>query len=131
MSQQAANSVQNHKEVAMEFLRLAASGNVREAYRSYIGPEFRLHNPFFRGDAKSLMVAMEENAAQNQNKILEIQRALQDGDLVAIHSRIKQKPDDLGVPLVHIFRFQGNLITEIWDIGQTIPEKSPNDYGMF
>lgn len=131
MSQQAANSVQNHKEVAMEFLRLAASGNVREAYRSYIGPEFRLHNPFFRGDAESLMVAMEENAAKNPNKILEIQRALQDGDLVAIHSRIKQKPDDLGVPLVHIFRFQGNLISDLWDIGQAVPEKSPNDCGMF
>lgn len=131
MSQQAANSVQNHKEVAMEFLRLAASGNVREAYRSYIGPEFRLHNPFFRGDAEALMVAMEENAAKNPNKILEIQRALQDGDLVAIHSRIKQKPDDLGVALVHIFRFQGNLISDLWDIGQAVPEKSSNDCGMF
>ncbi len=77
------------------------------------------------------MVAMEENAARNPNKVLEIQRALQDGDLVAVHSRVRQKPEDPGVAVVHIFRFQGNLIAELWDVGQAVPEKSPNQYGMF
>lgn len=79
----------NNKETAMAFLRLVAEGKVREAYRKYISPEFRHHNPFFRGDAESLMSAMEENAVKNPNKILEIQRALQDGDLVAVHSRVR------------------------------------------
>jgi predicted SnoaL-like aldol condensation-catalyzing enzyme len=35
------------------------------------------------------------------------------------------------VALVHIFRFEGNLIAELWDIGQAAPENSPNEYGMF
>ena len=77
------------------------------------------------------MAAMEENAAKNPEKVLEIQRALQDGDLVAVHSRVRQKPGDTGIAVVHIFRFQGNLIVELWDIGQGVPENSPNEYGMF
>ena len=127
MSQQSVN----HKESAMEFLRLAASGNVCEAFDKHICPEFRHHNPFFRGDAESLMAAMEENAAKNPDKVLEIQHALQEGNLVAVHSRVRLKPGDPGVAVVHIFRFQGNHIAELWNIGQAVPENSPNEYGMF
>jgi hypothetical protein len=32
---------------------------------------------------------------------------------------------------VHIFRFQNDLIAELWDIGQAVPENSPNQFGMF
>jgi predicted SnoaL-like aldol condensation-catalyzing enzyme len=77
------------------------------------------------------MVAMEENAAKNPNKILEIQRAIQEGDQVAVFSRVKQKPADLGGAVVHIFRFQGDLISEFWDVGQAVPENSLNENGMF
>ena len=119
------------KEAAVDFLHLVASGNVREAYRKYVGPEFRHHNPYFRSDAKSLMAAMEENAAKNPNKVLEVQRALQDGDLVAVHSHIRQRPGDRGGAAVHIFRFQGDRIVELWDVGQEVPESSPNELGMF
>ena len=51
-----------HREIAISFLKLAASGKARDAYTRYVGPDFRHHNPFFRGDCESLMLAMEENA---------------------------------------------------------------------
>jgi predicted SnoaL-like aldol condensation-catalyzing enzyme len=120
-----------HKEAAVDFLRLAGSGKVREAYRKYVGPEFRHHNAYFRGDAESLMAAMEENAAKNPNKVLDIQRALEDGDLVAVHSHVRQNPDDRGAALVHIFRFKGDKVIELWDVAQPVPENSPNEHGMF
>ncbi|MEH7883752.1 nuclear transport factor 2 family protein [Bacillus sp. JJ1609] len=119
------------KEIAVSFLQLVASGEVREAYRRYISPDFRHHNPFFQGDADSLMLAMEENGAENPNKILEVKRVIEDGDLVAVHSHVKQKQDDLGAAVVHIFRFQNNVIVELWDVGQPIPENSPNENGVF
>ena len=119
------------KEAATEFLRLAASGEVRDAYRRYISPDFRHHNPSFRGDAQSLMTAMEENAAQNPNKMLEIEHVLEDGDFVAVHAKVTMKPGARGVALVHIFKFKDDLVTELWDIGQSEPDNSPNQYGMF
>jgi predicted SnoaL-like aldol condensation-catalyzing enzyme len=74
---------------------------------------------------------MEENAHQNPDKRLEVLRALEDGDLVAVHSHVRQKPDDRGGAVVHIFRFEGDRIVELWDIGQPVPAESPNSNGMF
>ncbi|WGV61660.1 nuclear transport factor 2 family protein [Brevibacillus brevis] len=119
------------KENAVSFLQLVASGNVREAYQRYTGPNFRHHNPFFRGDAHSLMLAMEENAAKNPHKILEVKRAIEEGDIVAVHSHVKQNQEDLGGAVVHIFRFHNDQIVELWDVGQPIPADSPNENGMF
>ena len=121
----------SHKEVALSFLRAAASGKVREAFQKHVAPGFRHHNPYFRGDAESLMIGMEENAAKNPNKVLEVQRAIEEGDLVAIHSRLRMKPGEPGLALVHIFKFHGDRIVELWDLGQPVPENSLNENGMF
>jgi predicted SnoaL-like aldol condensation-catalyzing enzyme len=32
---------------------------------------------------------------------------------------------------MHLFRFEGSRIAELWDVGQSVPEESVNDYGMF
>lgn len=125
------HSIFSLKEIVMSFLQMVAEGKVREAYKKYIGPNFRHHNPYFRGDADSLMLAMEENAIQNPNKILEVKLAIQEGDTVAVHSHVKQNPNDLGGVVVHIFRFEQNQIVEMWDIGQPIPENCPNENGLF
>ncbi|NQF14565.1 SnoaL-like domain-containing protein [Brevibacillus sp. HB1.3] len=119
------------KENAVSFLQLVASGNVREAYQRYASPNFRHHNPFFRGDAHSLMLAMEENAVKNPHKLLEVKRAIEEGDMVAVHSHVKQNQEDLGGAVVHIFRFHNDQIVELWDVGQPIPAASPNENGMF
>ncbi len=47
MSQQSVHSTPNLKEIAADYLRLVASGNAREAFRKYVGQEFRHHNIFF------------------------------------------------------------------------------------
>jgi predicted SnoaL-like aldol condensation-catalyzing enzyme len=119
------------KEAAIEFLTLVATGKVREAYQRHVAPGFRHHNPHFPGDADSLMVAMEQNTIANPDKLLEVQRALQDGDDVAVFSRIRQRPDDSVAAVVHIFRFEGHRIAELWDVGQAVPGDSKNEYGMF
>ena len=121
----------SNKDIAVLFLQLAASGKVREAYSKFVGPGFRHHNPFFEGSAEALMAGMEENARQNPSKALEVKRAIAEGEFVAVHSHVRQKPDDLGAAVGHIFRFENGRIVELWDIGQPVPEKSPNQYGMF
>lgn len=119
------------KDAAIDFLRLVAAGDVDRAYAQYVGPGFRHHNPYFRGDALSLKVAMEESAVQSPDKILEVKRAIEGGDLVATHSWIRQNRDDRGAAVVHIFRFEAGRIVEAWDVGQDVPTHSPNEHGMF
>lgn len=121
----------SRKETAAEFLRLVASGSVRPAFERFVAPGFRHHNAYFPGDAASLMKAMEENAAQHPGKSLVIHHLLGDRDIVAIHACVHHDPGDLGIALVHIFRFEGDRIAELWDLGQPVPEHSPNENGMF
>ena len=119
------------KQAAISFLQLASSGKVQEAYRTYVGEAFRHHNPFFQGHAKALMTAMGENAAQHPDMVFDVLRVLEDGDLVAVHSHVMLKPGDRGIATVHIFRFEGDRIVELWDVGQPVPDETPNRYGMF
>jgi len=74
---------------------------------------------------------MKENAVQNPDKVLEVKRAIAEGEFVVVHSHVRQKPGDLGAAVVHIFRFEKGHIVELWDLGQPVPEKSPNQNGMF
>lgn len=77
------------------------------------------------------MMAMEENARQNPNKSLEVKHALAEGDFVAVHAHVWHKPGEPGAAVIHIFRFENGRIVELWDVGQPVPEESPNQYGMF
>jgi len=121
----------NNKEAAINFLQLASSGKVKVAYAQFVGEGFRHHNPFFEGSAQALMAGMEENARQNPSKVLEVKRAIAEGDWVVTYSHVRQRPADLGSAVVHIFRFEAGRIVELWDLGQPVPEKSPNQYGIF
>ncbi len=121
----------NKKDIAVSFLQLVASGKIREAYDKYLRPDFRHHNAYFKGDRESLRGAMEEAQQKHPNKTFNIKMALEDGERVAVLSHVKQNPQDRGAAVVHIFRFDGNQVVEMWDLGQPIPENMPNENGMF
>jgi len=122
---------QTRKATAIDFLQLAASGRVREAYQRHVAQDFRHHKPWFRGDAASLMTAMEENAREHPKKRLDVLHDLEDGELVAIHTRIRHEPDEVGFAVFHLFRFAGDRLVELWDVGQEIPATTVNEHGMF
>lgn len=120
----------NHdRDAAVSFLKMASGGEVREAYSKFVGPNFRHHNPYFEGSAETLMAAMEDNARNNPEKTLDVKLAIAEGDHVAMHSPVRQNPESGAA--VDIFRVEEGLIVELWDLGQDMPEQSPNQYGMF
>lgn len=121
----------SNKDAAVSFLKMAASGQIREAYSKFVEPDFRHHNPFFEGSAEALMKGMEENARQNPDKALEVKRVIAEGEFVAVHAYVRHKPAEPGAAVMHIFRFENGRIVELWDVGQAVPEVSPNQYGMF
>jgi predicted SnoaL-like aldol condensation-catalyzing enzyme len=121
----------SQKDNAITFLKLAASGKLDEAYDSYIAPNFRHHNAYFAGDAESLKAGMAEAHKQFPNTTLEVQHAWEDGDLVAVHSRVSHGPDQPDISVVHMFRFEGDQVAELWDVGMEAPKDSPNKNGLF
>ena len=121
----------SRKDVAVSFLQAAASGRAREAYGRHVDKTFKHHNPYFAGTAEALMAGMDENARQNPQKRLDVLHTVEEGDLVAVHSRVQHTPADRGAALVHLFRFEGDRIAELWDVGQEVPADTPNANGMF
>lgn len=119
------------KYAALDFLKLSAAGNVDEAFERHVASNFRHHNPGVRGDAAALKEAMQASATQYPDKRVDVQRSLQDGNEVVVFSRVRQRPDDGGVAVVHLFRFEKGMIVELWDVGQAVPEDSVNENGMF
>jgi predicted SnoaL-like aldol condensation-catalyzing enzyme len=119
----------SNKEKAVSFLKMAGFGDVRKAYDQYISPDFIHHNQYFKGDRESLMLAMEEAHKVSPNKFLEVKHIYEDGGTVITHSLVKKDKQDIAV--VHIFRFQGDKVVELWDLGQLLDSNSPNKNGAF
>lgn len=122
---------QSRKDAAVEFLHMAAAGMVHEAWAKHVAANFKHHNPYFRGDAHSLKQATEANARRHPHKMLMVQRVIHESDQVVVFSKVVPEPGHQGMAVVHIFRFEGQHIAELWDVGQVIPEISPNENGMF
>ena len=121
-----------HKEAAKSFLKTAGTGNVQQAYDQYVAPSFIHHNQHFAGDRQSLLTAMQEAAKATPNKSVEIKRIHEDGDTVITHSLVtRQDPEAPDVAAVHIFRFEGDRIVELWDLAQPLSKQSPNENGLF
>jgi predicted SnoaL-like aldol condensation-catalyzing enzyme len=119
------------KDMTKEFLRLCATGKVREAYERFVAHDFRHHNPYCRGDGDSLRKGMEEAAAKFPSTRIETKHVFEEGDRVAVHSCVQHAPSEPDIAVVHIFRFEGERIAELWDVGMQAPKDSPNQYGLF
>ena len=128
---QVENRVDSHKQAALQFLKLIETGQIEQAYRKYAATNGRHHNPYFQAGFPALQNGMQENHDQFPNMRLIIKNVIGDGDLVAIHSQVVQRPGGAGLAAVHIFRFQGDKIAEFWDVGEPVPGDSPNKDGMF
>ncbi|RZA04249.1 MAG: nuclear transport factor 2 family protein [Moraxellaceae bacterium] len=116
---------------AKDFLAQCASGNIKSAYEHYVAKDFKHHNPYFNGDAQSLLKGMEENALKNPDKIIEFMRCALNDNCVFVHSKIQMGKAGAVISVVHIFRFEADLIVELWDIGQMVPDAMQNQFGMF
>src|SRR3989344_4235450 len=116
----------DHKHAAVQFLRLVVARKIDEAYQTYIDADRKHHNAYFPASFAALKQGMIDAHTQFPNTQLVIKNVLGDGDLVAVHSHVIHKPGDLGVAVMHLFRFQNDKIVEMWDCGQPIQSDSPN-----
>ncbi|VVB84857.1 SnoaL-like domain protein [uncultured archaeon] len=125
------STLDDRKQAAVQFLQLVVAGSIDEAYQKYVDMRGKHHNPFFPAGFPALKKAMIENHKQFPNKQLTVRNVLGDGDLVAVHSQIVLNPGETPIAAVHLFRFDGNKIVEMWDCGQPLPDDSPNEDGAF
>ncbi|HUA13035.1 MAG TPA: ester cyclase [Candidatus Sulfotelmatobacter sp.] len=119
------------KNIAKDFLTMIVSGQIDEAYDKYVDLSGKHHNLFTPAGIQALRDGMKENDGQFPNKKLNIKHIVSDGDIVIAHSHLVMKPGTKGMVVVHVLRFNKDKIVELWDSGQTIPDKSINSDGAF
>ena len=122
----------SRKESAVMFLKMASSGKIEDAYARFIAPDFMHHNQYFKGDRESLMLAMAEAHEKSPNKLIDVKQVFEDGAFVITHSLVvRRNPSDQDVAVVHVFKFDGDKVVELWDLGQLLSKDSPNENGAF
>ena len=120
----------NRKTTALDFLRLAREGD-RSAAERLLAPGGRHHNPYFAAGLPALLDGIEAAAKASANRTFDVKHVVAEGDFVVVHSHVRQDPNAPGAAVVHLFRFDGDRIAELWDVGQPVPAENVNADGMF
>jgi predicted SnoaL-like aldol condensation-catalyzing enzyme len=122
----------SHKEMAVSFLKMAGGGNVKAAFDKFVALNFVHHNQYFKGDRQSLLMAMDDAHKTQPNNAVDVKRTFEDGDFVITHSCVRRADSKQPlIAVVHIFRFKGDRVVELWDLGQELMSDSPNENGPF
>jgi predicted SnoaL-like aldol condensation-catalyzing enzyme len=75
---------------------------------------------------------MAEAHEKSPNKLIDVKQVFEDGDFVITHSLVvRGNPADPDVAVVHIFKFKGDKVVELWDLAQLLEKGSPNENGAF
>ena len=121
----------DRKRDAVHFLELVTAGRIDEAYTKHVDMKGKHHNIFFAPGFPALKKAMLENHVQFPVKEYKVKNVISEGNMVAVHAHLSMKHGEKGMIVVHIVRFEGEKIVELWDCGQQVPADSPNSDGAF
>jgi len=110
---------------------MAYEGNPKEAVSLFVGSEYIQHNPLVGDGTTPFIEYFERMAKEYPRKSIEFVRAIEEGDLVALHTH-QIWPDNFEYVTMDFFRFDKNgKIVEHWDSIQEIPKNSANENTMY
>ncbi len=104
---------------------------VKEGFDKYVGDKYIQHNPIAPDGKEAAVEVLGKALIALPGWTYDFKHAYVDGDIVVLHSHVRMNPDDRGMAVVDIFRFEKGRIVEHWDVVQQIPEKSANENTMF
>ncbi|MEM6525468.1 MAG: ester cyclase [Bacteroidota bacterium] len=124
-------NLENNKQNAIAFYKMAYKGNPKEAVKQYIGHGYIQHNPDVADGTEGFINYFDRMQKEYPDKSIEFVRCIAEGDLVALHTHQTWPGNDHYVTM-DFFRFDENgKIVEHWDAIQQIPEHSANPNTMY
>ncbi|GHF45210.1 putative SnoaL-like aldol condensation-catalyzing enzyme [Deinococcus metalli] len=104
--------------------------DVRAAFSRYVAPDYVQHNPGIPDGRDAAIAALGPMFARPETSF-EVRRILADGDHAVIHLHARSAPDERGGAVCDLYRLEGGLIVEHWDVMQPVPERAANANTMF
>lgn len=125
------SKLENNKNNAIAFYKMAFEGDPRKAVELYVGDEYIQHNPLVGDGKEPLIEYFESMTKEYPEKSIEFVRVVSEGDLVAVHTH-QTWPGEVEYVTMDFFRFDENgKVVEHWDSMQEIPKESANNNSMY
>jgi len=119
------------KQNAISFYKMAYEGNPKEAVRLFVGDRYIQHNPLVADGPEPFIEYFERMAREYPDKSISFVRSVAQDDLVALHTHQVWPGGDEYVTM-DFFRFDDlGKIVEHWDAMQLIPDESANGNLMY
>lgn len=124
-------NLEQNKQNAMAFYKMAFEGNPAKAVELYVGQEYIQHNPDVANGTAGFIDYFTRMQLEYPHKSIEFVRCIAEGDLIALHTH-QTWPGDEQYVTMDFFRFdaEGN-ICEHWDAIQKIPKEAANINKMY
>ena len=97
----------------------------------FIAPAYIQHNQMAEPGRDGLKRFLDMIKVETPEAVHDIKRAFVDGDHVTVHYHVRRWPGDSGWAVIDIFRVEGGLIAEHWDVMQDVAPGGPNPIGPF
>lgn len=124
-------NLEQNKQNAIAFYKMAYEGNPREAVALYVGAAYIQHNPAVENGTEGFIQYFERMQMEYPDKSIDFVRCIAEGDLVALHTHQIWPGNDEYVTM-DFFRFDTTgKICEHWDAIQQIPKTSANENTMY
>lgn len=124
-------NLQQNKENAIAFYKMAYDGEPRKAVELYVGDKYIQHNPMVGDGKEPFITYFEEMAEEYADKSIEFVRSIAEGNLVALHTHQIWPGGDEYVTM-DFFRFDDNgKVVEHWDSMQQVPSESVHNNTMY
>jgi predicted SnoaL-like aldol condensation-catalyzing enzyme len=124
-------NLEENKQNAIEFYRMAYLGNPRGAVEKYIGADYIQHNPDVANGTEGFIEYFERMQREYPEKSIEFVQCIAEGDLVALHTHQTWPGNDEYVTMDFLRFDENGKIVEHWDAIQQIPQKSANSNTMY
>lgn len=97
----------------------------------FISPDYIQHSQLAPPGREALKEFLQTIKPQSPSAVQEIKRSFVDDDHVILHYHVRRRPEDPGFAVVDIFRVEGGMIVEHWDVLQDIAPDGPNPCAPF
>lgn len=97
----------------------------------YISPDYVQHSSLAPPGREALKQFLDFIRGQSPDAETHIKRSFVDGDHVICHTHVIRQKGDPGLAVVDIFRVEGGLIAEHWDVLMEVPAQPVNPLPMF
>jgi predicted SnoaL-like aldol condensation-catalyzing enzyme len=97
----------------------------------YIAPDYIQHSMLAPPGRDALKAFLDHVKVESPDAKQTIHRSFADGNHVIVHTHVERWPGDPGLAVVDIFRCEGGMIVEHWDVLQDVPAHPVNPNSMF